>query len=74
LELKQFLHDYIGTMAVPDALQWADALPRTRSGKILRRLLQKIAAGKVNELGDTTTVANPNILESLIRGRIGLSI
>ncbi|MBI5250005.1 MAG: acetate--CoA ligase [Desulfomonile tiedjei] len=70
-ELTKSLRDHIGVMALPDALQWADALPKTRSGKILRRLLQKIAAGQVEDLGDTTTVADPRVLEPLIRNRIG---
>lgn len=71
-ELTGFLNDQIGTMAVPDALQWANALPKTRSGKILRRVLQKIAAGQVDDLGDTTIVADPTVLESLVSDRIGL--
>ncbi len=70
-ELKEFLRSRIGVMAVPDAIQWADALPKTRSGKILRRLLQKIAAGETDNLGDTGTVANPATLDALIRDRIG---
>jgi acetyl-CoA synthetase len=60
----------IGPIASPDAIQWADALPKTRSGKILRRLLQKIAAGKTNELGDTTTIADPTVVDSLVKDRV----
>ncbi len=70
-ELINLLLDNIGTMARPDILQWAKALPKTRSGKILRRLLQKIAAGHVNDLGDTATVADPTVLETLIKERMG---
>jgi acetyl-CoA synthetase len=71
-ELKDMLRSRIGTMAVPDVIQYADALPKTRSGKILRRLLQKIASGEVDNLGDTTTVANPKAIHTLIRDRIGM--
>jgi len=62
----------IGGLAVPDVIQWAQALPKTRSGKILRRLLQKIAAGQVTDLGDTTTVANPDAVSALITDRLGI--
>ena len=60
----------IGPIATPDAIQWAEALPKTRSGKILRRVLQKIAAGQVNEMGDTSTMADPGVLAKLISERI----
>ncbi len=69
-ELREFLRTRIGSMAVPDAIQFADALPKTRGGKVLRRLLQKIAAGLVNDLGDMITVANPKALERLVRDRL----
>ncbi len=61
----------IGPIATPDAMQWADSLPKTRSGKIMRRILQKIAAGKLDELGDTSTIADPAVIEKLIQDRIG---
>lgn len=61
----------IGPIATPDAMQWADTLPKTRSGKIMRRILQKIAAGKLDELGDTSTIADPAVIEKLIQDRIG---
>lgn len=70
--LEESLRSRIGTMAVPDVIQWAEALPKTRSGKILRRLLQKIASGRVAELGDITTVANPGAIDALIKDRMGL--
>lgn len=70
-DLREFLKTRIGSMAVPDAIQWADALPKTRGGKILRRLLQKIAAGQVHDLGDMNTLANPDALERLVRDRTG---
>jgi acetyl-CoA synthetase len=71
-ELVKQVRTQIGPIATPDALQWADALPKTRSGKILRRLLQKIAAGNVNDLGDTTTIADPTIIDQLVRDRVSL--
>jgi acetyl-CoA synthetase len=69
-ELVGLVRKQIGPIASPDAIQWADALPKTRSGKILRRLLQKIAAGKTNELGDTTTIADPTVVDSLVKDRV----
>jgi acetyl-CoA synthetase len=62
----------IGPIATPDAIQWADALPKTRSGKIMRRVLQKIAAGTVDNLGDTTTLADPTVIENLVKERAGI--
>jgi acetyl-CoA synthetase len=71
-ELVLQVRTEIGPIATPDALQWADALPKTRSGKIMRRILQKIAAGKLDELGDTSTIADPAVIEKLIQERIGI--
>ncbi len=72
-ELVQLVRKEIGPIATIDVLQWADALPKTRSGKIMRRILQKIAAGRVDELGDTSTIADPMVVETLINERVGLS-
>lgn len=58
----------IGPIATPDKIQFADALPKTRSGKIMRRILKKIAAGETGELGDTTTLADPAVVDSLVEG------
>lgn len=69
-ELLRWMRDKIGDVAVPDVIQWVVDLPKTRSGKILRRLLQKIAEGHVEDLGDTSTVANPDVLVKLIQDRI----
>ena len=69
-ELVQLVRTEIGPIATPDVIQWADSLPKTRSGKILRRLLQKIAAGRLDALGDTSAVADPGVLERLINERI----
>jgi acetyl-CoA synthetase len=72
-ELVQLVRKEIGPIATIDVLQWADALPKTRSGKIMRRILQKIAAGRVDELGDTSTIADPVVVETLIKERAGAS-
>jgi len=71
-ELVQMVRREIGPIATIDVLQWADALPKTRSGKIMRRILQKIAAGRVDEIGDTSTIADPSVIETLIKERVGL--
>jgi len=59
----------IGPIATPDKIQFTDALPKTRSGKIMRRILKKIAAGDIRDLGDTTTLADPTVVESLVAER-----
>jgi acetyl-CoA synthetase len=59
----------IGPIATPDKIQFTDALPKTRSGKIMRRILKKIAAGDVRELGDTTTLADPTVVQTLVSER-----
>jgi len=68
-ELVQHVRKEIGPIATPDKIQFADALPKTRSGKIMRRILNKIAEGKITELGDTTTLADPSVVEKLVEGR-----
>ena len=55
----------IGPIANPDKIQWAPGLPKTRSGKIMRRILRKIAANELENLGDTTTLADPSVVEEL---------
>ena len=59
----------IGPIATPDKIQWADMLPKTRSGKIMRRILKKIAAGEIGDLGDTTTLADPSVVTTLVSER-----
>jgi acetyl-CoA synthetase len=59
----------IGPIATPDKIQWADMLPKTRSGKIMRRILKKIAAGEIGDLGDTTTLADPSVVQTLVSER-----
>ncbi|MBW8304683.1 MAG: AMP-binding protein, partial [Brevundimonas sp.] len=61
----------IGPIAAPDVIQWAPGLPKTRSGKIMRRILRKIAENEIGALGDTSTLADPAVVEDLIRNRAG---
>ena len=68
-ELKLWVRKQIGPIATPDIIQFAPGLPKTRSGKIMRRILKKIAANEYNELGDTSTLADPSVVESLIENR-----
>jgi acetyl-CoA synthetase len=67
-ELIAHVRKEIGPIASPDKIQFADGLPKTRSGKIMRRILNKIAAGKTTELGDTSTLADPSVVTSLVKG------
>ena len=60
----------IGPRASPDKIQFTEGLPKTRSGKIMRRILSKIAEGDVQDLGDTSTLADPSVVESLVDGRV----
>lgn len=71
-ELVQLVRTEIGPIARPDVLQWAPGLPKTRSGKIMRRILRKIAADQVDELGDTTTLADPSVVNELVENRAKL--
>lgn len=68
-ELVKHVRAQIGPIATPDKIQFADALPKTRSGKIMRRILKRIAAGEVEDLGDTTTLADPAVVDMLIKTR-----
>ena len=69
IELKQFVSKAIGAIAKPDLIQNAPGLPKTRSGKIMRRILRKIAEGDLSNLGDTTTLADPSVVEALITNK-----
>ena len=64
-ELVDLVRKEIGPIANPDKIQWAPGLPKTRSGKIMRRILRKIAANELENLGDTTTLADPSVVEEL---------
>mgnify|MGYP001430772017 CR=1 FL=1 len=68
-ELKQQVRHVIGAIATPDVIHWAPALPKTRSGKIMRRILRKIATNEVDQIGDTTTLADPAVVDQLIDNR-----
>ncbi len=68
-ELALHVRREIGPIAVPDRIQFAPALPKTRSGKIMRRILRKIAEGQSEQIGDTTTLAEPQVVDALVRGR-----
>jgi acetyl-CoA synthetase len=69
VELQQWVRKEIGPIAKPDLLQWAPGLPKTRSGKIMRRILRKVAADDFGDLGDTSTLAEPAVVEDLIENR-----
>lgn len=68
-DLKLWVRKQIGPIATPDLIQFAPGLPKTRSGKIMRRILRKIAANEHDQLGDTTTLADPTVVESLVENR-----
>jgi len=68
-ELVQLVRKEIGPIASPDIIQWAPGLPKTRSGKIMRRILRKVAANELDNLGDTSTLADPSVVDDLIENR-----
>jgi acetyl-CoA synthetase len=70
-ELVQTVRAEIGPTATPDIIQWAPGLPKTRSGKIMRRILRKIAENDVSNLGDTSTLADPSVVDDLVANRAG---
>ena len=67
--IKQAVRQHIGPIAAPDKIQFTPALPKTRSGKIMRRILRKIAEGDIADLGDTSTLADPTVVDALVEGR-----
>jgi acetyl-CoA synthetase len=69
-ELVRHVRQVIGAIATPDAVQFAPALPKTRSGKIMRRILRKIAEDDFANLGDTSTLADPGVVEDLVESRL----
>ncbi len=71
-ELRDWVRREIGPIAAPDVIQWAPGLPKTRSGKIMRRILRKIAEGAPDQLGDISTLADPGVVKDLIEGAKGL--
>jgi len=68
-DLKLWVRKQIGPIATPDLIQFSPGLPKTRSGKIMRRILRKIAANEHDQLGDTTTLADPSVVDSLVENR-----
>ena len=70
-ELVAWVRREIGPIASPDLIQWAPGLPKTRSGKIMRRILRKVAENDVGNLGDTTTLADPSVVDDLVKNRAG---
>jgi acetyl-CoA synthetase len=71
IELVAWVRKEIGPIASPDAIQWAPGLPKTRSGKIMRRILRKIAANETDGLGDISTLADPGVVTELVQNRVG---
>ena len=72
-ELRGWVRTEIGPIASPDVIQWAPGLPKTRSGKIMRRILRKIAEDDFGALGDTSTLADPSVVDDLIENRMNRS-
>ena len=68
--LLELVSKEIGSFAKPELIQWAPALPKTRSGKIMRRILRKIACNELDSLGDTSTLADPSVVDGLIDKRL----
>ena len=68
-ELVKLVRKEIGPIAKINLIQWADGLPKTRSGKIMRRILRKIATNELDSLGDTSTLADPSVVDDLIEHR-----
>ena len=71
-DLVKHVRNEIGPIASPDVIQWAPALPKTRSGKIMRRILRKIAEGDADKVGDVSTLADPSVVEHLVSAYKGL--
>ncbi len=68
-EINDTVRHEIGPHATPDKIQFTDGLPKTRSGKIMRRILRKIGEGALDQLGDTSTLADPSVVDQLVAGR-----
>ncbi|KAJ7369842.1 Acetyl-coenzyme A synthetase 2-like, mitochondrial [Desmophyllum pertusum] len=71
-DLKALVRQKIGSFAVPEVIQVVSGLPKTRSGKIMRRILRKVAQGKPDELGDVSTLADPSVVEEIVRQHLEL--
>ena len=68
-ELVNWVRSVIGPIAAPDVIQWAPNLPKTRSGKIMRRILRKVACNEEDSIGDTSTLNEPDVVNELVRNR-----
>ncbi len=73
-EVRNWVRKEIGPLATPDVLHWTDSLPKTRSGKIMRRILRKIAADDTSNLGDTSTLADPGVVEKLLEEKQAIAM
>ncbi|HLN11115.1 MAG TPA: acetyl-coenzyme A synthetase, partial [Xanthobacteraceae bacterium] len=73
-ELVAWVRKDIGPIASPDQIQFAPGLPKTRSGKIMRRILRKVAENDITNLGDTTTLADPAVVDDLVKNRAGAKV
>jgi len=73
-EVRSWVRKEIGPIATPDVLHWTDSLPKTRSGKIMRRILRKIATGDTSNLGDTSTLADPGVVEKLLEEKQSITM
>ena len=73
-EVRNWVRKEIGPIATPDILHWTDSLPKTRSGKIMRRILRKIAAGDTSNLGDTSTLADPAVVDKLLEEKQSMKV
>jgi acetyl-CoA synthetase len=71
-EVRAWVRKELSPIATPDLIQWTTGLPKTRSGKIMRRILRKIAANEYQQLGDTSTLADPAVVDSLIANRLNV--
>ena len=69
-EVRNWVRKELSPIASPDMIQWSPGLPKTRSGKIMRRILRKIAANEHQQLGDTSTLADPSVVDELIENRL----
>jgi len=73
-ELVKHVRNAVGPIASPEVIQFAPGLPKTRSGKIMRRILRKIASGDLDNIGDTTTLADPSVVDRLAENRISVTV
>jgi acetyl-CoA synthetase len=68
-ELREVVRSEIGAIATPEVIHWAPALPKTRSGKIMRRILRKVAADEADQIGDVSTLADPAVVTQIVESR-----